>query len=210
VKSPKHEARDAEALCEAVTRPTRRVVPIKRVAQQDLQALHRVWERLIQARTALVQGSRGLLSASGMVLPHSLATLRALIVAKLTALSPEVCRHLYAECLALATRLAYDDAKLTAMGQAPPACQRLQTMPGVGPVTATARIAAIGEATQFTNGRQFAAWLSLVPREHSTGGMPRSSGSLNAGIVIGVHASSTVREPRPVGSTRGRMTGAGG
>ena len=183
VKSPKNDARDAEAICEAVTRPTMRFVPIKRVEQQDLQALHRIRERLIKARTALVNEIRGLLSEYGIILPQRLTKFRALIVekleadqAKLTALSTEVFRHLYEEFLALEKRLAYDNEKLTAIGQAHPECQRLQTIPGIGPVSATALIAAIGDVTQFKNGRQLAAWLGLVPREHSTGGKPRLLG----------------------------------
>jgi transposase len=183
VKSPKHDTRDAEAICEAVTRPTMRVVPIKRVEQQDLQALHRIRERLITARTALVHVIRGLLKEYGIVLPQSIAKFRALIVdkleadqAKLTALSTEVFWHLYDEFLAVETRLAYSDEQLAAIGQAHPACPRLQTIPGIGPVTATALIAAIGDVTQFKNGRQLAAWLGLVPREHSTGGKPRVLG----------------------------------
>jgi transposase len=183
VKSPKNDARDAEAICEAVTRPTMRFVPIKRVEPQDLQALHRIRERLIKARTALVNEIRGLLSEYGIILPQRLTKFRALIVekleadqAKLTALSTEVFRHLYEEFLALEKRLAYYNEKLTAIGQAHPACQRLQTIPGIGPVSATALIAAIGDVTQFKNGRQLAAWLGLVPREHSTGGKPRLLG----------------------------------
>jgi transposase len=183
VKSPKNDTRDAEAICEAVTRPTMRFVPIKRIEQQDLQALHRIRERLMKARTALVNEIRGLLSEYGIVLPQSIAKFRALIMdkleddqAKLTALSTEVFRHLYDEFLALEKRLAYYDEKLTAMGQAHPECQRLQTIPGIGPVSATALIAAIGDVTQFKNGRQLAAWLGLVPREHSTGGKPRLLG----------------------------------
>jgi transposase len=183
VKSPKNDARDAEAICEAVTRPTMRFVPIKRVEQQDLQALHRIRERLMKARTALVNEIRGLLSEYGIILPQRLTKFRALIVekleadqAKLTALSTEVFRHLYEEFLALEKRLAYYNEKLTAIGQAHPACQRLQTIPGIGPVSATALIAAIGDVTQFKNGRQRAAWLGLVPREHSTGGKPRLLG----------------------------------
>jgi transposase len=160
-----------------------RFVPIKRIAQQDLQALHRMRERLIKARTALVNAIRGLLSEYGMVLPQSLAKFRAMIVeqledhqAKLTALGTAVFQHLYEEFLALEKRLAYDDEKLTAMGQAHPDCPRLQTIPGIGPVTATALLAALGDVTQFKNGRQLAAWLGLVPREHSTGGQARLLG----------------------------------
>jgi transposase len=183
VKSPKNDARDAEAICEAVTRPTMRFVPIKRVEQQDLQALHRIRERIIKARTALVNEIRGLLSEYGMVLPQSITKFRALIVsklqneqAKLTALSTEVFWQLYDEFLSLEKRLAYDDEKLAAIGRAHPECQRLQTIPGIGPISATAILAAISDATQFKNGRQFAAWLGLVPREHSTGGKPRLLG----------------------------------
>lgn len=183
VKSPKNDARDAEAICEAVTRPTMRFVPIKRVEQQDLQALHRIRERIIKARTALVNEIRGLLSEYGIVLPQSLTKFRALIVsklqneqAKLTALSTEVFWQLYDEFLSLEKRLAYYDEKLAAIGRAHPECQRLQTIPGIGPISATAILAAISDATQFKNGRQFAAWLGLVPLEHSMGGKPRLLG----------------------------------
>jgi transposase len=177
VKSPKNDARDAEAICEAMSRPTMRFVPIKQLEQQDLQALHRVRERLIKACTVLVNEIRGLLSEYGMVLPQGMTKFRTLIVpklkneqAKLTALSTEVFWHLYDACLRLEKRLAYDDEKLAAIGRAHPECQRLQTIPGIGPISATAILAAISDATQFKNGRQFSAWLGLVPREHSTGG----------------------------------------
>lgn len=190
VKSPKNDARDAEAICEAVTRPTMRFVPIKRVEQQDLQALHRVRERLIKARTALVNEIRGLLHEYGIILPQGITKFRRLIVqrleadqAQLTPCSRELFWHLYEELLALDKRLASYDEKVTAIGQAHPECQRLQTIPGIGPVSATALIAAIGDATQFKNGRQLAAWLGLVPREHSTGGKPRLLGISKRGDV---------------------------
>lgn len=190
VKSPKNDARDAEAICEAVTRPTRRFVPIKRVEQQDLQALHRVRERLIKARTALVHEIRGLLNEYGMILPQSITKFRALIVdkvkeepAKLTTLSTEMFWQLYDEFLALEKRVAYYDEKLAAIGKAHPECHRLQTIPGLGPLSATALITALGDITQFKNGRQFAAWLGVVPREHSTGGKPRLLGISKRGHV---------------------------
>jgi len=160
-----------------------RFVPIKRVEQQDLQALHRIRERPIKARTALVNEIRGLMSEYGIILPQGITKVRALVVSKLedeqvklTELSTEVFWQLYDEFLALEKRLAYDDGKLAAIGQAHPACQRLQTIPRIGPVSATALIAAIGDVTQFKNGRQLAAWLGLVPWEHSTGGKPRLLG----------------------------------
>ena len=190
VKSPKNDARDAEAICEAVTRPTMRVVPIKRLEQQDLQALHRVRERLIRARTPLVNEIRGLLSEYGMIFPQNLTKFRALIVdkqhedqAKLTTLSAEVFWQLYDEFRALERRLEYDDEKRAAIGQAHPAWQRLQTIPGIGPVTATALIATIGDVTQFTNGCQLSAWPGLVPREHSTGCKPRLLGISKRGNI---------------------------
>jgi transposase len=183
VKSPENDARDAEAICAAVTRPTMRFVPIQRIEQQDLQALHRSRERLIKARTALVNEIRGLLNEDGIVVPQRITKFRPLIVsklqheqAKLTGLSTEVFWQLYEAFLNLAKRLAYDDEQLVAMAQAHPESQRLQTIPGIGPISATAILAAISDATQFKNGRQFAAWLGLVPRGHSTGGKPRLLG----------------------------------
>jgi transposase len=183
VKSPKNDARDAEAICEAMSRPTMRFVPVKQPEQQDLQALHRVRERLMKARTALVNEIRGLLHEYGIVLPQGITKFRTLIVsklqneqAKLTALSTEVFWQLYDEFRSLETRLAYYDEKLAAIGRAHPECQRLQTIPGIGPISATAILAAVSDATQFKNGRQFSAWLGLVPREHSTGGKPRLLG----------------------------------
>jgi transposase len=201
-KSPKHDTRDAKAICEAVTRPTMRFVPVKQLAQHALQALHRVWEQLIKARTALVHEIRGLLSEYGIVLPQGMTTCRTSVVrqledtqAQLTPLSPEVCWHLSEEFLALEKRVAYDDEKLHALARTHPVGQRLQTIPGVGPLTATAVLAAVPDATHFTNGRQLAAWLGLVPREHSTGGKPRLLGIRTCGDVylrtLWVHGART-------------------
>jgi transposase len=190
VKSPKNDTRDAEAICEAVTRPTMRFVPIKQVEQQDLQALHRVRERLIKARTALVNEIRGLLSEYGIGLPQGMSKFRTLVVhqleaeqAKLTSLSTELFWHLYDEFLALEQRVAYYNEKLQAMARAHPVCQRVQAIPGIGPLTATAILAAVPDAAHFKNGRQLAAWLGLVPREHSTGGKPRLLGISKRGDV---------------------------
>jgi transposase len=190
VKSPKNDTRDAEAICEAVTRPTMRFVPIKQLEQQDLQALHRVRERLIKARTALVNEIRGLLSEYGIVLPQGMSKFRTSVVrqlederTKLTPLSTEVFWQLYDEFLALEKRVAYYNEKLQALARAHPVCQRVQAIPGIGPLTATALVAAVPDATHFKNGRQFAAWLGLVPREHSTGGRPRLLGISKRGAV---------------------------
>ncbi|MDQ3830967.1 MAG: IS110 family transposase [Candidatus Tectomicrobia bacterium] len=183
VKSNKHDMADAEAIGEAVTRPTMRFVPIKEVAQQDLQALHRIRERLVKARTALINEIRGLLSEYGIVLPQGVTKFRHGLLhmleqeqAKLTALGREIFRQLYEEWLTLEKQLTYYNEQLDTMCQAHPVCQRLRTIPGIGPLTATALVAAVTDATHFKNGRQLAAWLGLVPRQHSTGGKPHLLG----------------------------------
>jgi transposase len=190
VKSNKNDPADAEAICEAVTRPTMRFVPIKEIEQQDLQAWHRARERVVKARTALVNEIRGLLAEYGIVLPQSvtkfrngfLATLE-MERAKLTALSQELFGQLYEEFGALEKRLAYYTATLEAISAAHPVCQRLETIPGIGPLTSTAMVAAVSDVTHFQNGRQFAAWIGLVPRQHSTGGKPRLLGISKRGDV---------------------------
>jgi transposase len=183
VKSNKTDMADAEAIGEAVTRPTMRFVPIKELTQQDLQALHRVRERLVKARTALINEIRGLLSEYGIILPKGVVKFRQALLstleqeqAKLTELSREVFWQLHEEWLTLEQRLAYYNEKLEAICQAHPVCQRLLTIPGIGPLTATALVAAVSDAAHFKNGRQLAAWLGLVPRQHSTGGKPRLLG----------------------------------
>src|SRR2546427_2089154 len=183
VKSNKNGSRDAEAIAAAMTRPTLRFVPTKEVDQQDLQALHRVRERLIGARTALVNEVHGLLHAYGIVIPKGVAKFRQAVVGtleseqdKLTPLSQEMLWKLIDECAALEKPLAYDQEKLEALATTHPACQRLMTIPGIGPFRATALVAAVSDASAFKNGRQFAAWLGLVPRQHSTGGKERLLG----------------------------------
>jgi len=190
VKSNKNDPADAEAICEAMTRPTMRFVPIKEVEQQDLQALHRAHERVVKARTALVNEIRGLLGEYGIVLPQSVTKFRSGFLAtleaertKLTALGQELFGQLYEAFGALEKRLAYYTAKLEAISAAHPVCQRLETLPGVGPLTATAMVAAVSDVTHFQNGRQFAAWIGLVPRQHSTGGKPRLLGISKRGDV---------------------------
>ena len=190
VKSNKHDLADAEAIGEAVTRPTMRFVPIKELTQQDLQALHRVRERLVNARTALINEMRGWLGEYGIILPKGVTKFRQMLLstlekeqAKLTELSREVFGHLYEEWLPLEQRLAYYHAKVEAICQAHPVCQRLLTIPGIGPLTATALVAAVSDAAHLKNGRQLAAWLGLVPRQHSTGGKPRLLGISKRGDI---------------------------
>jgi len=140
VKSNKNDSRDAEAIAEAVTRPTRRFVPTKDVDQQDMQALHRVRERLIGERTALVNEVHGLLHEYGIVIPKGVAKFRQAVVGtlesekdKLTPLSQEMCWKLVEEFAALEKQLAYYQEKLEALATTHPECQRLMTIPGIGP-----------------------------------------------------------------------------
>ena len=183
VKSNKNDMRDTEAIAEAVMRPTMHFVPTKEIDQQDMQALHRVRERLIGARTALINEVHGLMHAYGIVLPKGVSKFRQAVVdkleseqEKLTALSQEMFRKLVEEFGELEKRLAYYQDKLEALATTHPECQRLMTIPGIGPITATALAAAVGDMGVFKNGRQFAAWLGLVPRQHSTGGQTRLLG----------------------------------
>jgi transposase len=179
VKPNTHEMADAEAIGEAVTRPTGRFVPVKALTQQDIQALRRLRERLVKTRTAFMNEIRGLLGEYGIVLPKGVVKFRQALLgtlaqeqAKLTELSRAVFWQLQAEWHALEQRLAYDDEKLEAICQAHPVGPRRLSIPGIGPLTATALVAAVSDATHFKNGRPCAAWLGLVSRQHATGGKP--------------------------------------
>src|SRR5205085_6758418 len=151
----KNDMRDAEAIAEAMTRPTMRFVPVKSVAQQDLQALHRVRERLMKARTALINETRGLLHAYGIIVPQGAATFRQHVLeklttedAKLTPHSLELFRQLLEELAALDARVAPYEAQLAQGEQPHPVRQRLMTSPCLGELTTTALLAAVNDATQ--------------------------------------------------------------
>ncbi len=140
VKSNTNDSRDAEAIAEAVTRPTMRCVPAKDVEQQDIQALHRVRERLIGERTALVHAVHGLMQEYGIVIPKGVSKFRQAVVGKLAAekdkltpLSQEMLWQLVEECATLGKQLAYDQEQLEALATTHPECQRLMTIPGIGP-----------------------------------------------------------------------------
>ena len=177
MKSNKNDSRDAEAICEAMTRPNMRFVPVKTVAQQDIQALHRVRSRLVGQRTALVNQIRGLLAEYGLILPQQISHVRRGLPALLentenglTALARELGRELYAELGQLDERIERLEGLLQRVFRQQADCQRLAQVEGIGLLTATALVAAVGDPTLFRNGREFAAWLGLVPRQHSSGG----------------------------------------
>ena len=177
VKGNKNDSRDAEAICEAVSRPHMRFVPLKTVESQDIQAIHRMRSRLIKERTALVNQIRGLLAERGIVIAQGITRLRKQLPVivedgknELTPLSREVMRELSAELVVLDERITRADALVRRVFTQSAACQKLAQVEGIGPVVATALVAAVGNAKEFANGRHLAAWLGLVPRQHSTGG----------------------------------------
>jgi len=152
-----------------------RFVAVKSVEQQDLQMLHRVRERCIKARTALVNQLRGLLSEYGIVLPIGIHQLRralpgVLATETLTPLGREVFTQLYEQLVGLDQQVTHCAQRITVWFKTNPTCQRLAQVEGIGPLTATAFVAAVANPAVFKNGRQVSAWLGLVPRQASTGG----------------------------------------
>ena len=177
VKTNKSDYIDAEAIAEAVGRPTMRFVPVKSDDQLDLQSLHRVRERWVMRRTAVVNQIRGLLLERGTTMrkgrryvDEALPGILACGPSKLSGAVLVLLAELKQELEQLAEKIDRADKSIEKIARENESCRRLVAMPGVGPVTATAIIAAIGNGAAFRKGRDFAAWLGAVPEEHSTGG----------------------------------------
>lgn len=203
VKSNKSDAADAEAICEAAQRPTMRFVPAKSIQQQDIQSVHRIRSQAVARRTALANQIRGLLTEYGVLIPKGISYIRKHIPMiledaenDLTALFRELLSELYDEMVHLDQRVDTLEQKLAGISAQNPDCQRLLTIPGIGLLTATALVAAIGDISVFKNGRELAAWLGLVPRQHSTGGMPTLLGISKRGDTylrtLLIHGGRTV------------------
>ena len=183
VKTNKSDYIDAEAIAEAVQRPTMRFVPIKTEDQLDLQAVHRVRERWVMRRTAVVNQIRGLLLERGLTLPkgrcyvdQALPDILEDATLRLSDSFRLLLAQLKLELDQLTARIEQMDAVLQHTAKDNEACQRLTTIPGIGPVTATALIAAIGNGSGFRRGRDLAAWVGMVPREYTTGGKQKLLG----------------------------------
>jgi transposase len=183
VKSNKNDANDAEAICEAMSRPHMRFVTVKTVEQQDIQAIHRIRSGLVEQRKAIGNQIRGLTSEYGLTAPKELLHLRAAIPRwledldnGLTELFRRLLRGLWQDLLAIDVRVTELNREINLVAQNDPVAVRLQQLRGIGPVTATALLATIGDATQFTNGRQMAASLGLTPKQNSSGGKERLLG----------------------------------
>jgi transposase len=183
VKTNKNDRNDAEAICEAVGRPTMRFVPPKSPEQLAVQALHRIRQRLVRSRTKLVNQIRGILAEHGIVIARDIWRLRRAL-AEITGNSTDSLNTLVrvliiegqAELLDLDRRITSCDRRIRELYRTSELCQRLGKIEGIGPVTATALVAAVGDRSCFKNGRQFAAWLGLVPKQRSSGGRNRLFG----------------------------------
>jgi transposase len=190
LKSNKNDFLDAEAIAEAVARQNMRFVPIKTDDQLDLQALHRVRDRLVHRRTALINQIRGFLLERGITFAKGPANLRHQMPAiledaeqNLTPRLRSLLAHLWQEWKTLNSDIECVSDEIDAVAGQDAACQRLRQIPGVGPLVATATVAAIGNGAAFHRGREFAAWLGLVPRQHSTGGKAQMLGISKRGNV---------------------------
>ncbi|MHB8256581.1 MAG: IS110 family RNA-guided transposase [Acidiferrobacterales bacterium] len=190
VKTMKNDAADAEAICEAVVRPTMRFVPGKTVEAQALLAVHRARQGFVKARTAQANQIRGLLAEFGIVIPQGISHIARRIPEILEDAEnglPDMMRPLIAQ---LATHLKQLDreadeleAQIQAWHRSNEASRKLEKIPGIGPITASALVASVGDAKGFRNGRQFAAFLGLVPRQHSSGGRETLLGISKRGDV---------------------------
>jgi len=176
LKGHKNDYRDAEAIAEAVQRPTMRFVAIKTPEQMDLLALHRVRSRLVSQRTGVINQIRGFLIERGITVRQGVMPLRKalpdILGSNTEALSPRMVgliADLALDWRRLDQRIAAVSAEIEALAQQDESCQRLMTVPGVGPIISSAVVAAIGNGSGFKQGRDFGAWLGLVPKQESTG-----------------------------------------
>ena len=188
VKAQKNDDRDAEAIAEAATRPTMRFVELKSEAQLDMQTLHRVRDGLVGERTSVMNQILSLLLERGHVVPQGKAKLAAGLVDLLDGEKPVLAPRIHLlilemrkQWVALDERISAFDAEFTAQARDDEKTRRLLTIPGIGPLNATALVAAIGDARSFARGRDLAAWLGLVPRQVTTGGKPKLLGITKRG-----------------------------
>ncbi|WP_177418221.1 IS110 family transposase [endosymbiont of Lamellibrachia barhami] len=183
LRGNKNDYNDAQAIAEAVTRPEMRFVQIKTVEQQDIQAIHRMRERCQKMRTGLSNQLRGLLAEYGIVMPQGIPTLRKRLPVLLedgeNGLSQDfrcLLAQGYQQLLVADKDMAFYDRELKRQSQQSEACQRLQTIPGFGPIVSSAFHGAVGAGEAFKRGRDVSASLGLVPRQHSSGGKERLLG----------------------------------
>jgi transposase len=200
-KGQKNDFRDAEAISEAVQRPTMKFVAIKSVEQLDLQALHRIRERLVSQRTSVINQIRAFALERGIAVRQGAAALRIqlpTILATTERLSPRmilIIQSLAEDWRRLQERVDAVSSEIETIAKNNADCERLMTVPGIGPIVSTAMVAAIGAGDVFSKGRDFGAWLGLVPKQMSTGGRTilgriskRGNRYLRVLFVQGAHA----------------------
>lgn len=216
VKSNKNDRNDAEAICEAISRPSMRFVPPKSSEQLEIQAVHRIRQRLVSGRTRLVNQIRGLLAEHGVVVARDISRIRRALRQvtdssdkQLGDLFIELVCDVRDELMELDQRIATYTKRIRHLFQSNDMCQRIGRIEGIGPITATALVAAVGDRTCFKNGRQFAAWLGLVPKQRSSGGKSRLFGISKRGDrylrTLMIHgARAVLRTAGRKGDTRSR------
>jgi transposase len=211
VKTNKNDAADAEAICEAAGRPNMRFVPVKNVDQQAILALHRAREGFVKARTAQANQIRGLLAEFGIVIPqgirHIARTLPEILEDGengLPGIFRQLIERLGDHLKELDRQVGELEGQIQLWHRDNADSRRLAAIPGIGPLSASALVATIGDAKTFENGRQLAAWLGLVPRQHSTGGKPQLLGISKRGdsylrtlLIHGGRAVIRVAERKP-------------
>lgn len=190
VKTNKNDALDAEAICEAVSRPSMRFVPVKTIEQQSMLALHTAREGFVKARTAQANQIRGLLAEQGLVIPQGIRHVYERVPTLIEDASNDLPTRFRLLVDRLLEHLKLLDRQVQELGRdivqwhrASEASRRLEGIPGVGPITASALAACMGDAHNFRNARQFAAWIGLVPRQSSSGGKTRLLGISKRGNV---------------------------
>lgn len=213
VKSQKNDAADAEAICEAVDRKNMRFVAIKNVEQQSVMALHAARAGYVKARTALSNQIRGLLAEFGVVIPKGLAHMAARVPEaledasnELTGMVRQLIQGLLEQLKALDVLAKELEQKIRGWSRQSQQAQRLEQVPGIGPITASALVASLGEVKNFEDGRQVSAWLGLVPRQHSSGGKTvllgitkRGDSYLRTLLIHGARSAILAAQRRPEG-----------
>lgn len=202
VKRNKNDAADAEAICEAVRRPSMRFVPVKSAAQQSALLMHRGRDLLVRQRTMLANALRGHLAEFGLTAAQGLHNVAGLIAVvrdatdeRVPDMARQVLQVIAKQIVELDTRIGAIEVQIMAWHKSNPMSQRLASIPGIGTIIATAIAATVAEPGAFHSGREFAAWLGLVPRQNSTGGKARLGGISKRGdsylrrlLINGSHA----------------------
>ncbi|BBO99810.1 IS110 family transposase [Sulfuriferula nivalis] len=210
VKTNKNDMADAEAICEAVARPNMRYVAVKNIEQQGVLSIHRARAGFVKSRTALANQIRGLLAEFGIVIPQGIRSIMKKMPSiledeenGLPGVMRNLMRGLTEHLKGLDTLVAELEIQIQRWHRESDASRKLESIPGIGPITASAIVATIGNAREFNNGRQLAAWLGLVPRQHSSGGKPtllgiskRGDAYLRTLLIHGARSVIRVAETR--------------